>query len=601
MRRSVLVYLTCLAVVPVVGFVVIATTVVTASREQVASARRVEAAVVALHALDDLRVAMSREAREWIGKNVIARRAALPPLAQPPGMSSTESHRAATDAVLARLAGESGGSEAATTFRRGLQAIRAAASPSPRRSTISTSADRDSVMQQYIRAIDEAESLEIAATVALAKGRFGNLDSRSAEAVSQLTIMTLLVTHAAAASDALVLSGITGASEETPAGGFIPANSAYRALTSTLAPRLDGVLAARWSASAGPHLADQLDGLANKTGQASLPITPDGVRQASVLVRSIDAMQVELMALAVQDVVAAAKSARDDAVRHERLVALGAGALGLVMVLLVITIGGGLRRRLHRLAKAAQDLSSGTFRTVQISGPREVALAGAGLNDAAVNLERVLAGAERLAAGDLSAAEHGAPLEGRLGAAVYASFEQLRTVMEQRERLQTELAHAASHDPLTGLPNRAVAEQLLTAAVERAATGRGSSAVLFVDLDHFKPVNDTYGHMAGDHLLQVVAGRLSKHLRKDDSVCRIGGDEFVVVMRGSRDDADAAGARIVAAVEEPVVWNGHELAVGASVGIAMCEDGTRSPDELMILADHAVYRAKAEGRGTFRS
>jgi diguanylate cyclase (GGDEF)-like protein/PAS domain S-box-containing protein len=153
---------------------------------------------------------------------------------------------------------------------------------------------------------------------------------------------------------------------------------------------------------------------------------------------------------------------------------------------------------------------------------------------------------------------------------------------------QERLAHEASHDALTGLPNRRRMQDALDASLRDDAV-----AVLFVDLDGFKPVNDAHGHEAGDELLRQVAHRLSSCVRGNDVLARVGGDEFVVLMPGIHDPADteAMGARIRAAVQSPFLIDGHEVRIGASVGVHLAPLSC-DPDEALRAADHAMYTIK---------
>jgi diguanylate cyclase (GGDEF)-like protein/PAS domain S-box-containing protein len=169
-----------------------------------------------------------------------------------------------------------------------------------------------------------------------------------------------------------------------------------------------------------------------------------------------------------------------------------------------------------------------------------------------------------------------------------------RDVSETRA-FQERLAHEAQHDPLTGLPNRRRMQDVLGSTLRHDPV-----AVLFVDLDGFKPVNDAHGHEAGDELLRQVAQRLSSCVREGDVLSRVGGDEFVVLMPGilSWDDAEAMVARLREAVEQPFLIDGHEVLIGASVGLhvgASADD----PDEVLRAADHAMYAVK-KGRSGVR-
>ena len=153
-------------------------------------------------------------------------------------------------------------------------------------------------------------------------------------------------------------------------------------------------------------------------------------------------------------------------------------------------------------------------------------------------------------------------------------------------------------DHLTGLPNRAVLGRHLAASCASVGLGLGSLAVLAVDLDRFKSVNDTLGHPVGDALLRTVAERLQSAVRSGDLVCRIGGDEFAIVqMHAVAEDAVAAANRIVDLIKRPFLLHGHLVNIGASIGIALAPQDATDPDKLLVQADLALYQAKTNGRG----
>ena len=161
-------------------------------------------------------------------------------------------------------------------------------------------------------------------------------------------------------------------------------------------------------------------------------------------------------------------------------------------------------------------------------------------------------------------------------------------------------AYEASHDALTGLGNRSLLQERATAAIGAAAEQGRHCALLIVDLDHFKEINDTLGHAAGDVLLSQVATRVSGAVREADAVCRLGGDEFAVLL-GDLPDAesvDAVAAALLRVLAEPVVFDGLRLSVEGSVGIACYPDDASSFDELLQRADVALYQAK-DTRGAF--
>ena len=170
----------------------------------------------------------------------------------------------------------------------------------------------------------------------------------------------------------------------------------------------------------------------------------------------------------------------------------------------------------------------------------------------------------------------------------------------ERRRDEARIAYMAHHDALTGLPNRVKLGERLDAALAQAGRGIGS-AVLCLDLDRFKSVNDTLGHPVGDALLQLVAERLGACVREVDTVARLGGDEFAVLQAGAACAEDVArlAERILRTVGEPYEVAGHSIMVGISIGIAMAPTDGMSPEKLMRNADTALGRAKTDGRGRF--
>lgn len=170
-----------------------------------------------------------------------------------------------------------------------------------------------------------------------------------------------------------------------------------------------------------------------------------------------------------------------------------------------------------------------------------------------------------------------------------------------RRALEAQLAHQAFHDTLTGLANRALFAERITHAIERGARREHLLAVLLLDLDDFKTVNDSLGHAAGDELLVAVAERLRSCVRPEDTCARLGGDEFAVLVEGMPEpqSSELVARRILDAMARPVVVSGAtDIVVGCSIGIALGTGG-QSADELVRSADLAMYRAKSEGKGRY--
>jgi diguanylate cyclase (GGDEF)-like protein/PAS domain S-box-containing protein len=173
--------------------------------------------------------------------------------------------------------------------------------------------------------------------------------------------------------------------------------------------------------------------------------------------------------------------------------------------------------------------------------------------------------------------------------------------LTERKAYADRLSHLAHHDPLTDLPNRVVMQKHLEMILQR--TGRDlTCALFFIDLDRFKPVNDSLGHAAGDELLCAVAQRILGVLRNSDLVSRLGGDEFVVLQAELQEESDSITLveRLLQTLNSPFRVQGMEVSIGASIGIAMAPHDSNDPNLLLHKADLALYRAKSDGRNCYR-
>jgi diguanylate cyclase (GGDEF)-like protein len=179
------------------------------------------------------------------------------------------------------------------------------------------------------------------------------------------------------------------------------------------------------------------------------------------------------------------------------------------------------------------------------------------------------------------------------------TIKEITTTASQRDQLQGDLSHQAAHDSLTGLANRANVLELIAGALHRGQRAGTTSGLLFIDLDHFKVVNDTHGHQGGDEVLRVCADRMRASVRDGDTVGRLGGDEFVVLMEGLQAELDAVDLadRVLAALREPIALGGRVVSVNASAGISFSLDAGTDVARLLHEADVANYRAKSAGRG----
>lgn len=189
----------------------------------------------------------------------------------------------------------------------------------------------------------------------------------------------------------------------------------------------------------------------------------------------------------------------------------------------------------------------------------------------------------------------GVPVEGGGFVTIYMDI-------TERRRSEARIKHLATHDGLTDLPNRAMFTELLSASIETARRYKKKLALLFIDLDRFKVVNDTLGHADGDALLLEIANRLRQTLRASDVVARLGGDEFVVILPEFADEQEVAvvARKVLHAVMKPVMLHGQECRVTASIGVALYPANGNDGQTLTKNADIAMYLAKEEGKNDFR-
>ena len=254
---------------------------------------------------------------------------------------------------------------------------------------------------------------------------------------------------------------------------------------------------------------------------------------------------------------------------------------------------------LRRMADAADAMREGSLdHHVEESGPQEMRSATRAMNEAVAQLQLAERQALALAQGDLDDPVLEISTPGALGRSLREAVAHLTSSLNDREEFRRRLAHEAAHDPLTGLPNRTASLAHLNRALGRAQRTGDRLAVLMIDLDGFKQVNDLHGHGAGDRVLVQVAQRLSEAIRQSDVVGRLGADEFIVVAEPVGDDTEAGtlAQRLADALEEPIMAGGRRVAVSATIGI-VSDDGTIGPDVLIREADAAVVEAKRTGGG----
>ncbi|HEY3312251.1 MAG TPA: GGDEF domain-containing response regulator [Anaerolineales bacterium] len=226
-----------------------------------------------------------------------------------------------------------------------------------------------------------------------------------------------------------------------------------------------------------------------------------------------------------------------------------------------------------------------TLLSVRRYRPEMAVIVLTGLDDEALGLQATLAGAQDYV------------VKGQVSSQLL--IRSIRYSIE-RKRFERRLEYLATHDDLTGLPNRQLFNYTLGLALERARREQhagkdsGQVAVMLLDLDNFKQVNDSVGHMQGDKLLQSVAARLQGCMRKSDTVARMGGDEFTLVIENIEcpEDCDATAKKVLAALAEPFILEGASLLTSASLGISLYPADGDNPDSLLQFADIAMYRAK---------
>ena len=175
------------------------------------------------------------------------------------------------------------------------------------------------------------------------------------------------------------------------------------------------------------------------------------------------------------------------------------------------------------------------------------------------------------------------------------------TDLTEIRKVEQQLKYLAHHDPLTNLPNRLLTLERLNQAIARAKRNGDRVALLFVDFDHFKWVNDSFGHSVGDELLQSLATKMQQHLRNDDTIGRLGGDEFLIILDpcGNEQSIATVVNKLRDAVSAPLTLDGHTMEVSCSVGVSLYPDDGTSSEALIRAADTAMYAAKANGRNCF--
>ncbi|WP_222193347.1 putative bifunctional diguanylate cyclase/phosphodiesterase [Modestobacter italicus] len=596
--------LTALALVPVMGVVALTVVVARSRMTEAASAERAEAAVRALAQLDTARSGVEQEILPTLALAVVddpdtATALGLPlavlaaPRQQAAGTQAVA--RGVTDEALENAGRSPYGRAAAARAASDVRALRALAD-----------AHEVAPEEVYLRYLAISNALMHAQRAAAASATAEGLPARTQRAIQDVELVAQLATTASRQMP-LYLGAMFGGADGVDEGGLIGSRLAsetgwlaYTDARDQMADLSQPSLVERWQEISSSEVATSLDAVLTPTEDGK--VTMMSVLQMTPLLYDSgdrDALLTELVHVAADS--AQSSAAADRAEARSRLTStlvLGLSVL-LVALAVALVLGRSVTRSLQLLAGQARQVSEGALVRVEVGGPREVRTVSTALDSAVAGLRRIQDQAAAVARGDLSDSVLAEPLPGPLGEVVHASVQQIVHSMQQREELQSALAHQAAHDALTQLPNRGQAVTLVTSALHRGQRSGEMTGLLFVDLDGFKTVNDGHGHAAGDEVLRVVGDRLRRTVRTGDVVCRLGGDEFVVLVEAVEDERALVelAERLIAAVSAPIQAGDQVVTIGASVGVAVSRDGSVDADVLFAEADTAAYRAKRHGRG----
>lgn len=318
----------------------------------------------------------------------------------------------------------------------------------------------------------------------------------------------------------------------------------------------------------------------------------DGSQWASGLTDVVSAAADDLQSLAGEEASVAHRALLTD-------VAIAA-ALTVISLAVALLLARGLTGPIRRLGAAAHTVQQGEFDVAPlvVHGPKELADSAKAFNDMTSTLAAVEAHAVALAT-DPESPVHAEPLPGRTGRAMQQALNKLRWSIRSAEKHRVQLQELASHDSLTGLVNRRTAFERLERDIERARREDAPMMGLFIDLDGLKPINDTFGHDAGDRAIRAVADVLRATTRATDVTGRLGGDEFLVagIAEGSAAEVARLAERIHGAIDNIVLQHGDEqIPLGCSIGVAISDPHGLTVDALVRKADAALYEAKRRGR-----
>jgi diguanylate cyclase (GGDEF)-like protein len=373
----------------------------------------------------------------------------------------------------------------------------------------------------------------------------------------------------------------------------------YRSAYTTMLAQGPRPLVDALKAATDTKAAREFDATAAKLAVTPTALTIPGLIKLYKLSQVRGQALTGVLQFAVDRAVSAAEAQRRSAIAELWTIVAIVTGLSLASLLIGWRVLRSVSLPLQNLAASARNVSEGVLDDVAVAGPREVRTVARGLAAAVASLRRIAAQASAVSVGDLDSDVVQHPLPGPLGEVMHTSVETIISAIHERDAAQSDLAYRAAHDPLTELTNRGQAMVMIEAALHRAHRSGSVTGLMFIDLDHFKTVNDTFGHETGDAVLVHCAQRMKDVVRSGDTVARLGGDEFVVLLEDitSGIEIDKLAARIVAALGQPIELGHRQVRVGASVGVAICADASVDAGRLLSDADAAAYEAKKAGRG----
>jgi diguanylate cyclase (GGDEF)-like protein len=607
-RYSVWLYLVALALTPALGVAAVAGALTIDRIDQATTAGRLADEVMAIGAMDRARTEFATEFLitaltvevDLGGTQESTQPAVLALLGLAPTLTVAAARRQ-TDTTLAAVPRTKLARPELRELGKRLSSWRGTVDQSLREGT------RTAVTSQLSVAIQSmVASSESRLAYAVADGQDGMPSSRLVAASHDLESIAEAVVSGSTEANVALRFSFPMAGQRVTQLDLRRAADAYSALTARL-DNLSNGLRTRWRllqqaaevTAFHAAIASQINA-ATPSSARSTVADPGLTKEATQTVTATFGYLDVLSGFLREGVAAAVKVARSDhQSARDRAVATVAisGLLLVVTAVILLTIGGQLRRRLAEVAAGARRFSAGQLEPIPVHGPRELAAAGEAINAAVASLRQVESKAAILASGDLNSPELETPAPGPLGAVVDASVARVVAAVRGGEELRRELARLAAHDRLTGLPNRAELERRLTIAVDNAQRTGAALTLLFIDLDKFKQCNDRLGHAAGDHVLRVVSQRMGTLVGPPNTVARLGGDEFVVLVETADTDAPVLrlAEQIVAALATPIDFNGQQVQIGGSVGLASLNGPASDSERLLREADAAVYRAKALG------